>query len=547
MNITSRAARSLCVCLIALSWSMTASAGPLDEMSLDRWAKLREVERYQLNIAEKYYRELKWKVAADEYEKFLKLYERSEGASFAQLKWSHCQVQLRKQNTAIKEGYQTLIDYYPETPEAVTAAYLIGKTYKDIGDVKAAKKAYAKLLTTQPKHVFTVHARLDLVEIATKENEGDRRLALLRELAFDVQRQPETAPVCVQASHQLAQHYFMAGEFGEGLKALETSYKADVLPAYLMHPSIGRLLGILQELTGDADAAVKKRGLKLADEAIVYLRTQVKADLGDEKSKPRAVQCWYLVADVQLYARRPEKQREVYEEMLKTLGTDDKLLGHLAYWYKTNGARDLARATYLKYQDKAEGQRQIAVSWKEENKFDAAIEIYRRLALEDVKNAPQWLVLTAATYRDGGKFDQAIAIYRELLTSDAKNAEEHHWEIAQTLYKAQRWKEAFTAYRGTEKHFPTNYQQMAKCQRKLKQYDEAILLYRQIMAGHAPSAPRALLDIAYTEREAERKEAAITSLKQVCDRYPKTPEGSEAHAYLNSEYKINVTLGGAKD
>ena len=48
-------------------------------MALDRWAKLREAERYQLNIAEKYYREQQWKVAADEYEKFLKLYDKGAG------------------------------------------------------------------------------------------------------------------------------------------------------------------------------------------------------------------------------------------------------------------------------------------------------------------------------------------------------------------------------------------------------------------------------------------------------------------------------------
>lgn len=58
-------------------------AGPLDEMAVERWAKLKEAERYQLNVAEKFYREHQYKVAADEYEKFLKLYEKSEGASFA--------------------------------------------------------------------------------------------------------------------------------------------------------------------------------------------------------------------------------------------------------------------------------------------------------------------------------------------------------------------------------------------------------------------------------------------------------------------------------
>ena len=58
----------------------------LDEMSLERWAKLREVERYQLNIAEKYYSKGDYKIAMTEYEKFLKLYERSDAAISGQVR-----------------------------------------------------------------------------------------------------------------------------------------------------------------------------------------------------------------------------------------------------------------------------------------------------------------------------------------------------------------------------------------------------------------------------------------------------------------------------
>ena len=453
---------------------------------------------------------------------------------------------LRKQNTAIKDGYQSVIDYFPESSEAVLAAYLIGKTYKETGDTQAAKKAYAKVLTAHPKNVVAVYARLDLVEIANKDNDTPRRVALLKELTFDVNRAGDATAPCVQASHQLARHYFSNGDFPEGLKALETTYKEDVLPSRLMSGNVGQLPAILQALTGQMDEAVKKKGLKLADEAVAYLRTRVKGDLADEKTKPRAIQTWYYIADVQHAARRADKQREVYEEMLKTLGTDDTLLGHLAQWYKTDGKRDLARATYLKFKDQLEGQRQTAASWAEENKFDSAIAIYRKLALDDVKESAKWLGQAAATYRRAGKPDPAIAIYRELLTTDAKNAPAHHWEIAQTLYNAGRWQEALATYRGTD-HFPQNYQQMALCNRHLKQYDEAITLYKQIIAGHPPSASWALLQIAHTQEQAARKEEAIKAFKLVCDRFPKTPEGSSAHEHLNRVYKISVTLGGAKD
>ena len=131
--------------VLALLLASTAAAGPLDEMPLDRWAKLKEAERFQLTAAERLYRESQWKASADEYEKFLKLYEKSEGAPFAQLKYSHCLVSLRKQNAAIKDGYQSLLDYYPDSPEAPIAGLLIGRTYRDIGDTEATQAFHDKV------------------------------------------------------------------------------------------------------------------------------------------------------------------------------------------------------------------------------------------------------------------------------------------------------------------------------------------------------------------------------------------------------------------
>jgi TolA-binding protein len=88
---------------------------------------------------------------------------------------------------------------------------------------------------------------------------------------------------------------------------------------------------------------------------------------------------------------------------------------------------------------------------------------------------------------------------------------------------------------------------MAHANRQLKQYDEAISLYRQIIAASPNHASWSLLQIAYTQEEAGKKEDAIKTLKMICDKFPKTGEGSTAHARLNQVYKIPVTLGGTKD
>ena len=536
--------------LLAFLLASFASAGPLDEMSIERWAKLREAERFQLNSAERLYRESQWKAAADEYEKFLKLYEKSEGAAFAQLKWSHCQVKLRKQNAAIKDGYQSLLDYYPDSPEAPIAGLFIGRTYGEIGDTKPAKKAFTKVIAAHPKHFAAVMARLDLVDIAIKENDPQTRANLLRELTFDVKREGPAAEPCVAAARQYTQLVFRLGNFEEGIKALGTTCSEAELPHHTMigHP-YGCLPQIVAELIASKDEPTKKLGEKLADSGCAWLKAQAANGLKDPKTKPVAMQSWYSVADLCAAAGQLDKQKAVYEEMLVALGADDTTLGRLAQWYKVDKKRDLARATYAKIKDVAEGQGQIAYSYVEEGaaQVDKGVAIYRQLAAADVKTAPKWLSAIAYAYRyHGGKPDQAIAVYRELLIADAKNADSYHIAIADTLYQFGRWAECITSYRGTT-NFPTNYQNMAYANRQLKKYDEAIALYRQIIAGSAPHASWSLYQIAITQEEAGKKEDAIKTLKQICDKFPKSGEGSAAHARLNDVYKIPVTLGGAKD
>lgn len=520
----------------------------LDHMATDRWAKLREAERFQLNAAERLYKEGQWKQAADEYEKFLKLYEKSEGASYAQLKYSHCLVRLRKQNAAIKDGYQSLLDYYPDSPEAPIAGLMIGVTHRSVGDVKPAKKAYAAVIKGHPKHFAGVWARLDLVAMAVKENDPDTRASLLRQLTYDVERKGPTSEPCADASRQYARLTFRAGNFEEGLKALATSCTEAQLPKLLMHQNWGAFPQIVSELTGSKDEPQRQLGEKLAEAGANWLKGQVAERLKDAKTKPAAMETWYDVAEVRQAARQPDKQKAIYEEILASQGADDRTLGLLAQWYKDNKQRDTARGIYAKFKDAIAGQAAIGHSYEEEQQYDKAVEVYRKLALSDTAASPKWLGAAAWAYRRGGKPDQAIAIYRELLTSDAKNADQYHIAVADTLYGAQRWKECITAYRGTN-NFPTNYQHMAWANRQLKQYDEAITLYRQIIASSMSNdlTAASYREISETQEAAGRKEEAIKTLKLICDKYPKTGSGSYAHNRLNEVYKIPVTLGGAKD
>ena len=79
------------------------------------------------------------------------------------------------------------------------------------------------------------------------------------------------------------------------------------------------------------------------------------------------------------------------------------------------------------------------------------------------------------------------------------------------------------------------------------QYREALMLYAQVAGGDPHSAPWAMLQIAYTQEEAGQQEKAIMAFQQVCKRFPKDSHASRAHAHLQSQYNISVTLGGAKE
>ena len=526
----------------ALLWATAGGrvqADELNELPLEGWKELREVERYQLQIAEKYFREQNWKAAAGEYEKFMTLYEKSTGAPFAQLKWSLSQCQLRKQNTAIKEGFQSVIDYWPDSPQAVAAAYYIGQTYKEIGRLKEAKKALRDLAAKRPEHIAAVYALRELIDIAGVENDVPARVEFWRKLVFDIRRGPRTQAVCEQASRELAVHCFREGAFDDGVKSLATTYPAEQQPiqaaAHVRQP--------IAELV--AQSQTKAKGEKLADLAIAYLKQQMPADLAADPGKALGRQIGFAIGDLLAVAQRDDHVAAAYEQMLKKFGPDDETLGRLAAFHKSRTKYDLARDTYRRYADKSEGLGQVAYSHREQQQWEPAIQAYLQLLGLDAAHATRWKPELAATYRAAGKWTEAVALYEQLYAEDSKNSGRWRWEVAQTHQQAGQLKEAIGHYRQCD-NFPENYKAMAWCHRQLKQANEAIILYNQVLSDK-PSAPWALLQIAYTREEAGQQEPAIQAFQTVCKKFPKDQHASIAHAHLQTKYKISVTLGGAAE
>ena len=497
-TMTLRFPTLLAACLPFLLAPYSLALDPLEQIPVATFEKMKEVERYQMRIAEKHYTGGAFKTALAEYEKFLTLYEKSPGAPYAQLMWSHSMMRLKKPKTALREGFQSVIDYWPESEEAVISAYCIADAYRTMGEVSDAKKAFRFLIKEYPAHEIAIRSRLDLLHYARLEKDEASHLALLNDLTYKLERNEKSKAACEEASRELAQIHFFAQRFDDGKKALATTHEGDALfdAVYGMSAkTVGHLLGNKEARTA---------ALTLGDQLLNELRVESKRRPKIEKD------LLYRAADLNGTLGRPAEIWKLYTEIGDHFGRDDGLLGYMAAWYKARDKRPEARGIYAEFKDQVAGLKNIAA-----------------MDLED------------------GKINEAIGVYRKLIEIDGENADDHLWAIASCYEKLSDWKKAIATYRQIDR-FPDNHFRMAACHRQLKEQSEAIVLYNQIKVVDN-AAPEATLQIGFTYEEAKEKEKAIRTFQLTCKRFPKSEQASKAHAHLQNKYNINVTLGGVEE
>lgn len=539
MTLNVRVCLGITLLCLGLQTQSQAQTNQLSEMSLERWGKMREVERHQMKVAEKYFRDQNWSVAADEYDKYLTLYEASDAASHALLKWSICQVAMRRQNTAINDGFRSVVDYWPDSDDAIAASYYVGKTLKDIGQSKKAKTALNEVATKHSQHLAGVLAMVSLADIATVEQDEALKLDILKKLTFDAVRDKRTRRQCESASIQLANILFSNAATSDAIKALNTTYQDERLASEVVSQSRSSL----QKLAGASETQAK--ATSLANEIIAFLRKQAPSSSPSDEKESYAKNLCFLVIDVLQTAKRSPEVEAEFSSIAKRFGSDDQLLQRIGDWHRANGQYAKARQSYGQFEDKIAGLQLTAATYRDEKDLTRAIQTYNQLTTTDTKNQPKWKSESAAAYREFKRYAEAISLYQQLVQEDVVNGDRWLWETAMTYKEAGKWKEAIGFFRQSER-FPENYWEMASCHRRLKQYDEAVTLYNQIAGGDKGKAPGAMLQIGYTQEEAKNSDKAIAAFKKVCRLFPKHQDASRAHAHLQNKYKLTVTLGGAK-
>ena len=532
-----RRRRTAALAALALTLAAPAAAvalGYLEQIEVETFAEMREVERYQLKIAEKHYSKSEFKIALDEYDKFLTLYEKSAGAPYAQLMWSHCQSKLRFVNTAIRDGFQSVIDYWPDSHEAVLASYLIGRSYDNIGQTEKAEAGYLKTINDHSTHYIATLAKVNLLHLAKVKKDEKKQMLLLADLTYDTERTEENQKFVVNATRELATKQVYAGQYGEAIRALETTYKdRDLVKVYndIAKSPIDRFL---------RDEKTKQKGIELADSVIGMVGKLIPTVIDGEADRETAREAWYRIIDLYGRTGRPNELLTTHQKMITILGEDDGLLGGLASFYRGRKQYDKARATYARFKDKVKGQLAIAEVFREEMRFNEAISIYN--ALEDQVLGQG---LLAMLYRELGKFDEAISCYKTLMEIDRGNIDVHRWAIGECYEQSNRLRNAIAAY-GLVDDFPRTYFKMASCHRKLKEFKQALALYNQckVDGGRAPDA---FMEIGGTYEEAGDRANAIRAFQLTCKNFPKSKHASRAHSHLQDKYGISVTLGGAKE
>ena len=520
--------------LLLAFFPLSANAlSDLEQIPLPVFEKMREVERYQLKIAEKYYTSKNYKVALAEYEKFLTLYEKSPGAPYAQLMWSHTQIHLKKVKTALREGFQSVIDYWPESHSANVAAYCIGDAYRKMGEVKKAKNAFHFVLKEYPDTPLSLRSSLDLLHYARLHQNGDGILEILKGLTYVMKRTEWSTSACVQACQELATMYFFAQDFTAGRKALATSYKDEKLIQVVFDMTVKTMNHLLKE------DKTRRAAFKLGDQLIAQVRRDSIEDSQNARSH------LYRIAGLHGMLGRPNKIWAIYEEVEEKFGRNDDLRGRMAQWHLSRENIKNARRLYEEYDNRVAGLEALATMLQSVKQPAEAIKVLHQLIALNSDNEVGYLETIAQIYQGMSKFNEAIGVFVKLIDLNGENAPGYQWSIGGCYESMSEWKKAIGMYRQIN-DFPKTHFAMAICHRRIGEHKEAVALYRQCLVNDA-SAPRATLEIAYTYEEAKEAKNAIRTFQLTCRRYPKSKQAARAHAHLQNKYNINVTLGGAED
>ena len=467
------------------------------KLDLQRYADLREAERYQMDVADKLFGQEKWQAAQAEYEKFLKVYPKSIGLAFAQLRIAECQEYQLFTNTAIDE-YKAVPKFFPKSPEAPLAAFAIGRCLEAAGEFEKAIDQYDAVCRDYPKATICGDALWAGADLAQRKNKLDVAVQFRRRIVSDYAQSNRMA----NAAYWLTQHYLLAEKNTDAarefaLKVLDPTYAERYLGDLLLE----------RARQGDKDAA------GWADLAV----ERYKAVLAQWPKSGHAHESSHAIIECYRRTDRIKEALAAVRDHLALYPDDDQARYLAGIMLERQGKWDDARNVwFLQYHNKAEGAWQVAESYHRQRKYDQAEAAYIGM----------------------------LTTYPKMSATVLNRAGEMH------LHGTGNYEKAVSFFRQSEYNPPHYLFQVAESYRRWGKLDEALRTLAEIRGFFPDNAPEAMWRQAhvYEQRKKQGDDSlAIGVLKKICDDHPRSPQSSLAHHRLQDVYKISYTGGAMKE
>jgi len=494
-----RRAATLLVLVLALAGLGTpARARRIRRLDIERYARLREAERYQIDVADKLFERQKWEAALREYEKYLRLYGvESVGTPYAQLRIAQCHANARRLNQAIRE-YAALLKVFPKSPEAPEASYAMGRCHMAVGEPKKAVAQYEATVATYPKSPRAGDALWELAAL-----QKDRRVAYWARIVDDYRDSRHR----LDAARRLVDHYLFAEKNVGAARAVYVKVRGGAETERYLAGRCHEHARWLYHYHKDK----RKEALEWMKRAAALYE----ALPGKFPRSRYAREAERMIPVLYQDCGQSDKAVKAYRDYLKTHPDDDGERRNFGRMLERLGRWDDARAEYRRFKDAAAGA------------FEAAQSFHRQRRVKEAEAAYMAVVEKHPNY--------------------AKTALYHLGELH--VYVSGDYAKAITAYNRSEYNPPQYLFRVGYAYERWGKFTEAINTYRQIQNFFKNDKPEAMWREALALERRKQKgdvNAAIRRLKALCDQFPRHRRSSDAHQRLEHQYHIPYTGGGAK-
>jgi len=515
-----------CFALLLLS---SASA----RLDMERYQRLREAERYQMDVAEKLFERKVWKAARTEFRKFATLYAESNCVPYCRYQIAECYRNEKLINTAIKE-YARVVDFWPRSHDSPLAQYRIAECHWSMGEKGKAVAAWGKLVEKFPKTNMCIGALTYQAEYYFTKNKPEIAVEKLHAVVFDYQRAKGWERAWSAAWNKLLNSYISSVQPAKAVETAIKVYGKEYGPIYTAR----RFLGAGRQIKTSKGG--KKKAEAAFNAASAIYRSIMSEGENKRYSKDAAREIGAALAEQGMF----EEAEKAHKKALKKYPKDDGLCIAYGMFLESRQRYNEAAAAYSSCQSSFKGRKAVADMFYRRKMTEECVGHLKALAADFQAEAPDIYMDVASRYAGSRQWGKASKTYLEIIEKFPQKSDDAYWHLGYLHhYRMGKPVKAIKYYSMSNKE-PESLFRMADCQRRMKKYEEGIKTLSEVVGFFPKRAAEAQLRIAEYFSSWGKKELAVKAYMKVCDGYPRSRWARTAHDVLELTYKIPYTGGG---